>query len=97
METGDRSRCEPRDTVYSNLSRDMLNQELPSLSPVSIAKGYSLNELLFRTSFDFSIDHTIEKLDRSNNKTFIARHLTNFTQSSTSPCMTIDAIKSYCN
>ena len=26
----------PRDTVYSNLSRDILNHELPSLSPVSI-------------------------------------------------------------
>ena len=26
----------PRDTVFSSLSRDMLNHELPSLSPVSI-------------------------------------------------------------
>ena len=25
-----------RDTVFSNLSRDMLNHELPSLSPVSM-------------------------------------------------------------
>ena len=32
METGD------RDTVYSNLSRDILNHELPSLSPVSMDK-----------------------------------------------------------
>ena len=34
METGDSSKCDP-DTVFSSLSRDMLNHELPSLSPVS--------------------------------------------------------------
>ena len=30
----------PRDTVYSNLSRDILNHELPSLSPVSIMSNF---------------------------------------------------------
>ena len=38
METGDRDICDP-ETLYSNLSRDMLNHELvPSLSPVSIQR-----------------------------------------------------------
>ena len=38
METGDRdiTYMWPRVIVYSNLSRDMLNHELPNLSPVSI-------------------------------------------------------------
>ena len=31
---------EPRDTVFSNLSRDILNHKLPSLSPVSIDSEY---------------------------------------------------------
>ena len=35
METRDRGICDP-ETLYSNLSRDMLNHKIPSLSPVSI-------------------------------------------------------------
>ena len=40
METGDSSKCDPRDSMFSSLSRDMINHELPSLSPVSIIDGH---------------------------------------------------------
>ena len=37
METGDRDIYDPDTSMFSNLSRDMLNHKLPSLSLVSIA------------------------------------------------------------
>ena len=40
METGDRDICDP-ETLCSNLSRGMLNHELPSLSPVSIFSNFT--------------------------------------------------------
>ena len=48
METEDRDICDPDIyTVVSNLSRDMLNHELPSLSPVSIGDYSQLDDLLW--------------------------------------------------
>ena len=49
IEAGDRDICDPETLCLSNLSRDMLNHELPSLSPVSIQelKFFKIVQLFF--------------------------------------------------